>query len=399
MGLRFRRRVKIAPGVSLNISKSGVGISAGPRGAKIGVGPRGVHRSVGIPGTGLSYREEARWKSGNSMGGSTSSNRTGSNEAVLEVRQDGSVALVGHDGEPVPPRLAKLFREQHADQIQSFLERACDRWNAGIDEILTVHLSTPDPAVNLEYEMRSFAEKRPDPFVPRRLGVFGRFWRPWRERTEQANEAGRKAQAVAVAEWEERKDRFEAEERAKEQDYVSLRYSDLPAMERVLEDRLSAINWPRTTEVSYQLREQGQELWVDVDLPEVEDMPRERATTAARGLKLNITTKSETQVRREYMRHVHAILFRLVGEAFFSLPTVRIVVASGYSQRPDPATGHVRDDYLISARVARSKWAEADFANLDALDVVACFERFDLTRKMTKTGIFTPVNPHVEGEA
>jgi hypothetical protein len=380
------------------MSKSGLGISVGPRGAKVGIGPRGVHRSVGIPGTGLHYREETRWKSRVNSSGSTSRS-SGANEAVLEVREDGSVGLLGPDGNPIPPRLAKLFREQNADQIQSFLERTCERWNAGVDEILTVHFGTPNPAGNLEYEIRSFTEMRLDPFIPRRLGLLGRVWRARRERIEQENEAGRKAQAIAAAGWEATKARFEAKEHTKKQDCVSLRHTDVEAMERVLEDRLAAINWPRTTEMSYQIREEGHELWLDVDLPEVEDIPKERAVPAARGLKLNIRTKSETQVRREYMQHVHGVLFRVVGEVFFSLPIVRLVVASGYSQRPDPTTGHLRDDYLISASITRSAWAEMNWQNLEALDVVACFERFDLRRKMTKTGIFTPVDPHVDGGA
>lgn len=53
MSLRFRRSVRIAKGVRLNFSKSGVGISAGPRGMKVGIGPRGAYRSIGIPGTGI----------------------------------------------------------------------------------------------------------------------------------------------------------------------------------------------------------------------------------------------------------------------------------------------------------------------------------------------------------
>jgi tetratricopeptide (TPR) repeat protein len=57
MGFRFFRRLKIAPGLSLNFSKSGMSLSAGPRGAKFTVGPRGVRTTVGIPGTGLYYTE------------------------------------------------------------------------------------------------------------------------------------------------------------------------------------------------------------------------------------------------------------------------------------------------------------------------------------------------------
>ena len=52
---RFSKRIKILPGVSINLSKSGVSASVGPRGAKINIGKRGVRANVGIPGTGMSY--------------------------------------------------------------------------------------------------------------------------------------------------------------------------------------------------------------------------------------------------------------------------------------------------------------------------------------------------------
>ncbi len=55
MAFRFWRRVKIAPGVTLNVSKSGGSLSFGPRGAKATVGSRGKRATVGLPGTGLFY--------------------------------------------------------------------------------------------------------------------------------------------------------------------------------------------------------------------------------------------------------------------------------------------------------------------------------------------------------
>jgi hypothetical protein len=58
MAFRFFRRIKIAPGLSLNVSKSGFSASIGPRGAKLTVGRRGISRSLGIPGTGLSWRDQ-----------------------------------------------------------------------------------------------------------------------------------------------------------------------------------------------------------------------------------------------------------------------------------------------------------------------------------------------------
>lgn len=54
----FRKRIKIAPGVHLNFSKSGVSTSIGPRGAKINVGRRGTTLHTGIPGSGIYSRRK-----------------------------------------------------------------------------------------------------------------------------------------------------------------------------------------------------------------------------------------------------------------------------------------------------------------------------------------------------
>ena len=50
---RFWRRVKIAPGLTINLSKSGASLSVGPRGSKVTFGRRGVRETIGLPGTGL----------------------------------------------------------------------------------------------------------------------------------------------------------------------------------------------------------------------------------------------------------------------------------------------------------------------------------------------------------
>ena len=58
MAIRFRKRIKIIPGVRINVGKRGVsGTTIGPRGASITVGKQGVHANVGLPGTGLSFRK------------------------------------------------------------------------------------------------------------------------------------------------------------------------------------------------------------------------------------------------------------------------------------------------------------------------------------------------------
>lgn len=62
--LRFFRRVRIAPGLTLNLSKHGPSISAGIRGAHITMGRTGIRRTVGIPGTGVFYTSHTGYHSG-----------------------------------------------------------------------------------------------------------------------------------------------------------------------------------------------------------------------------------------------------------------------------------------------------------------------------------------------
>jgi hypothetical protein len=53
-GLRFQRRIRVLPGVHLNVSLSGVGVSVGGRGFHAGVTSGGQrYVGAGVPGTGL----------------------------------------------------------------------------------------------------------------------------------------------------------------------------------------------------------------------------------------------------------------------------------------------------------------------------------------------------------
>lgn len=63
MGWHLRKRIKIVPGVYLNLSKTGTSWSVGPRGAKINFGgKRETYVSAGIPGTGIYFREKVDGK-------------------------------------------------------------------------------------------------------------------------------------------------------------------------------------------------------------------------------------------------------------------------------------------------------------------------------------------------
>lgn len=55
MAWRYRRSIRLLPGMKVNLSKSGMSLSVGGPGATMNFGKRGIRTTVGIPGTGISY--------------------------------------------------------------------------------------------------------------------------------------------------------------------------------------------------------------------------------------------------------------------------------------------------------------------------------------------------------
>lgn len=59
--LRFWRRIRLAPGLTLNLSRRSGSVSAGPRGSRVTVGRKGIRQTIGLPGTGLFATNYRRW--------------------------------------------------------------------------------------------------------------------------------------------------------------------------------------------------------------------------------------------------------------------------------------------------------------------------------------------------
>ena len=58
MGLRLRWRFRVAPGVHLNVSKSGLSVSLGGAPATLNIGREGLKGTISAPGTGIAYSKD-----------------------------------------------------------------------------------------------------------------------------------------------------------------------------------------------------------------------------------------------------------------------------------------------------------------------------------------------------
>lgn len=399
MGFRFRRSVKIMPGVRVNFGKRGVSMSAGVRGATVTVGRRGVYGNVGLPGTGMSYRQRLDRPVGQAGGGagrSTAAAGPGRLGLIMTLSENGTVTFQDEAGQHLPARLVKLAREQNAVEVQRWLEEQCERWNRGIDVLIRSFAATPHPLRIPVHEAAEYPVPYPERPMLLRPGLLHRLWcavwPPARERLEAENARRIAARETAVAEWTKSKEDHEAGEIERRRAFDAAMGGDPDAMQAYFEQRIQQVEFPWDSGVTFDILDDT--LWIDLDLPEIEDLPTEQATVAARGVKVNIKRRSVTQIRKEYMALVHALAFRVAGEGFASLPTVTEVVVSAFSQRSDKSSGHISDEYLISARIPRTEWQQLNWDSIGTADPVEVFSRFDLIRNMTATGIFRPITPH-----
>jgi len=444
MAFRFRKRISIVPGLRLNVGKRGVSVSAGVRGASATLGKSGLYGNIGATGTGLSYRARLDNKSGHkkqdvekrrldrehqrAQKESEKSERLAN--IKLRLQDNGMVIIEDAFGSPLSRSDTRMLWEQQGKTIFEWLMQEAEKMNGDVELLTNIYLNTPNPDSEPEYQVSQFkkpspvkpeppkGEQKPELYQLQPLGIFKRMLKKNIAEHEAENKKLLEKHEKALRKWEMRKnelaeqhehrlekwreDTRQWEEKKREHDAIekerkdefSIRIrNDVEVMNECLEEAISRLSWPRETLISYQIADNGEQVWLDVDLPEIEDLPQQVASMAASGRKLNIKNKSQKQLREEYATHVHGIAFRLAGAVFSTLPASQEAIISGYSQRLEKSTGIIKDDYLFSVRVGRERYKQIDFDALDKVDPVEAIGVFEIKRKMTATGIFKAIEP------
>ena len=89
MGLRFRKSIKIAPGVKLNLGSKSAGVSVGGKYGGVSVNSKtGARARVSAPGTGVSYSEKIGGKTSRAAGKATVAPDDPTRKAVADMTPD-----------------------------------------------------------------------------------------------------------------------------------------------------------------------------------------------------------------------------------------------------------------------------------------------------------------------
>lgn len=351
-------------------------------------GSRGTFVNTGIPGTGLYSRSR--------LGGAPSepSGRPGKANvnASVRVEDDGTVMFLDSNGHPLSDYLTNLAKRQQGAKIRELLDKTCSEINAETEALGRIHCYTPKPDDAPKYTPLKFAQPEPKYPVFKGVGfiamVLGK-----RAQNEAKNTETLSRYEADLARWRSEKTLFDTQQEEESKRFDERLRSDQDFMQKMLEENLCAITWPRETLVSFEINGEGKSVAIDIDLPEIEDMQRKIASVPQRGYKLSLKEVKGKPLQALYSQHVHGVGFRIAGEIFATLPSVQDITLSAFTQRVDPATGHHTDTYIYSANISRSIWDKINFGNLSVIDVVSAFEQFELRRKILRSGVLEGVLP------
>ncbi|MFC3283493.1 DUF4236 domain-containing protein [Litchfieldella rifensis] len=406
MGFRFQRRIRLAPGIRLNASKSELRLSVGPRGASPNVGSSGVHDHARILGTELAdgAEHDKRGKQESPAGVSESERRPvraleallkegGSLPLRLEINKSGDISYRHGDGTPMGAHDARLLRRHAGDGIREQLSTHCERLNADLESLALLHVQTPPPGRHMGYQPCHFPEPPPAFPILQQPTRWQQLWPAARRRIEEENLRREEVHEKAYRAWEWDKAEHDSREFAREQRETHAVLDNLEAMEQTLAERLEEISWPRETVVDFDFGDDARTIAVDIDLPGEDEMPDRQWTMPVKRLKLTPRKLSATRQRKLYNDYVHGAVFFVLGTVFARLPKVERAVVSGYRQVTDPATGDSRDQYLYTIKVARKEWERIHVDQLEQVGPAHALDAFTLRRDMTKTGIFRDIEP------
>ncbi|NQU80369.1 MAG: DUF4236 domain-containing protein [Bacteroidetes bacterium] len=411
MSSRFQRSIKIAKGVRLNVSKSGLGVSVGPRGAKLSIGPRGVYTSMGIPGTGMSTRQKI---SGPTNKSQKIQNSTGIDRSIrVEISIDDetgkeTISLFDNEKKINDETLLRKVKKDPSFKLK--LEKVRQKVYLDITEKTNVLIEIHKHSENMTNWQKisdeigvtkplKYTKKEYDIKVPEKNEVLIDL-QAEAKRTIKSLFGIKKKRQLYVEEridehylkifnkWNKEKNDFEKNENDREvkenkkfqDEYYNwmkemnrLLNPDIPFIEERLEDLFSEIQLPVDFSISFEVRNSGKEILLDIDLPEIEDFPSKKVQQLASG-KISIKDKTKKELKEDYFTSITGISIYFASIVFSAAPIIENVILSGYTQRVNKATGNIEDEYVYSVKYDKVGFSKLNFLDIDPKLTLQSFE-------------------------
>ena len=165
---------------------------------------------------------------------------------------------------------------------------------------------------------------------------------------------------------------------------------DETAVEGATEGVLKKLCVPYVFSASYEYDEGTQALLLDIDLPEIEDIPDEEDEIGKAGKTVHRRIPA-ADAHAHYATCVFSLCLYLAATIFSEVPSLAHIVCSGYTQRRD-SKGDLKDVYIVSIRFEREGLAGRDLSQV--ADPETFCMGFENRCAKTSTGLFRKISPY-----
>jgi hypothetical protein len=331
-------------------------------------------------------------------------------QITLSMDDDtGVITILDQNGSPiVDESFLRKIRKQ--DSYKASVAKLSEEMKQKVDEeiqkFIEIHKLTPHVRSQAEWQIllqtkplvyiiKSYPESEPTQDKIK-IELWNRakaeisslfFWRNKGLREKFVNDNLDAIYSERHAAWETNKcefDRKELETKQHEDQELLLQHNEqMVILERAIsgdpgfinqstEDVLQSISLPVEFSVDYAYDADKRRLNVDLDLPEIENLPIKKANITASG-KLSIKEKSQKDLRYDYAQCVLGLAFFFAGQFFNISPTISEMVISGYTQRLSKKTGNIENEYIYSVQFDRNMFTKLNFERINPIDAFSNF--------------------------
>ena len=407
MGLRFRKSIRLGNNVRLNLSKSGASVTAGVKGLSVNTGPRGTYLNAGIPGSGLSTRtrlggpSQRSSGSGNRQSGTQQSGNQQGGIRQSSGRQAGRSTAVSPEQQQAWDDLRNQT-EQATYDVVNIHELAPDVFTyQEVESSLSGLVFQPferqayprlEPTqAEIEAALRQQAKERVRPLLFRQKKQqeyfetnYRSFWQYYVDQWLAEKEAFETSQAEAERSYNDTYgNAYNAQKRWLERSLQN----NSEVIEADVEEWLSALELPVEMAAQIEYSADTSTLFIDLDLPEIEDMPKSTTRTLKSG-EVKTADKSQKQLREEYASTVFGLVVLVAACAFSINACIKLCVVSGYTRRRE-RSGELTDDYILSVKVPRNALEHVRVTDPERF-VMSCENRVNITQ----TYVFKSIIPY-----
>lgn len=408
--MRFRKRVSLGGGMHLNLSKSGVSMTGGMKGLSVNVGKKGTYLNTGIPGTGLYNRTKIG--GGSKRNNSTRSSRASSIasspgpsyettrvQVELTYNDDGTVTFKDSNGSLITnPDLLRQIKAspQYKAELDRMTKDRMSQYDERMESIINIQSLTPKVRTTAQYRQK-IQSLTPQQYTPRAFpeqqpsmedviaDLMEEAMRTIEVRSKRkksklcdryVNDTKESEYSKRFGEWQVRRDAFLEKEKEEEkrfneeekerlekrqQQMLRLVEGDAVLTDKAIQEWLATVKFDFDFNLDYEF--DGEYLFVDLDLPEIEDLPETKAQKMANGI-AKIKPKTKKEIKEDYSKCVFGLAVFFAGNIFNKALNTQNIIVSGYTQRRNK-NGDIVDDYIYSILFDRNTFRTIDYDNND----------------------------------